>query len=648
MVVSVVLIPANESVPLQSRNVSWNEVRNPDDDGSVLPSIKSMLLIGVDSQDDTTPASNNSNDCGDPVEIPLLRPLQESPGLYAYYLYDPTTTTNSSKAPNIRATRLAMACGLLSMRLAGNILVVRSHPTRKPHWQSLAVEEIFGACEVSPDLRPSVQKELSKEGTPARVPAWLANAAQQTYHDSAAVSRMAEVMKHDKIDDDGDDHDGSDNSKNVDDENDSDEDHVNQPQTSNQESLDATIPAEFVAKSPLCLHCRRPTTNLCPECQGAYFCSPPRDCRRIGWSHSCQCQTWNLYVSHRETLSTVEYLDSAWQSLLVQRNFQTSEEPYKEFLATKVGVNFDNVKTSWWRTETDGWAGGQSASARQVDPTVRQSYEEGFAPLALDQIPKQRPTKQDYQEARLHKKNVVGLWKLDSWQDYYKLRDIPPSSPVALLCTFPLTVYRAIEQYGEVPATVAQMLKRPLRIHVVGAEKEMNFLDLFQEVGYLLPENLQVELVFVVRQDMLPSHCCSTGDKYSLQIELTTNLTVQVVSGTYGTNQSSTASSSYLDPNFDVGKGPPDMVLALNAGLYAYESWRSVVDYLYHNSGVVGVFTDYNEYSGMNCASIGGAASRESLTINPFRQPLAMPVYSMNLPQFSNGFFYVFNAQELE
>jgi hypothetical protein len=126
---------------------------------------------------------------------------------------------------------------------------------------------------------------------------------------------------------------------------------------------------------------------------------------------------------------------------------------------------------------------------------------------------------------------------------------------------------------------------------------------------------------------------------------MTTNLTALVVSGTYGVQS---ASTSCLDPNFDVGSGPPDMVIALNAGLFAYESWRCVVEYLYHNNGVVGVFTDYNEYSGMNCAALGGAASRESLTVNPFRQPLALPVYSMNLPQLSNGFMYVFNAQELE
>jgi hypothetical protein len=120
---------------------------------------------------------------------------------------------------------------------------------------------------------------------------------------------------------------------------------------------------------------------------------------------------------------------------------------------------------------------------------------------------------------------------------------------------------------------------------------------------------------------------------------MTTNLTVGAVSGTYGDS---------LDPNFDCGTGPPDMVVALNAGLYAYESWRSVVNYLHQHAGVVGVFTDYNEYSGVNCAALGGGKCRESLAMNPFRQPRAMPVYSMNLPQFSNGFIYVFNEQELD
>jgi hypothetical protein len=67
---------------------------------------------------------------------------------------------------------------------------------------------------------------------------------------------------------------------------------------------------------------------------------------------------------------------------------------------------------------------------------------------------------------------------------------------------------------------------------------------------------------------MLPPHCRS-GFSFTLDTPTTKN-SVTVVSGTY--NES-------LDPNFDCG-GKPDVVFAMNAGIYAYESWRFVVEYL--------------------------------------------------------------------
>jgi hypothetical protein len=142
---------------------------------------------------------------------------------------------------------------------------------------------------------------------------------------------------------------------------------------------------------------------------------------------------------------------------------------------------------------------------------------------------------------------------------------------------------------------------------------------------------------------MVPKQCNndlnSIHNERGMKVNLTSNLTLYVQPGTFGDT---------LDPQFDCGSGPPDMVIAFNAGLYAYESWRTVIQYLNENKNVVGVMTDYNEHSAMNCASLGCGNSRESLKVNPFRQPRAMPVYSMNLPQFSNGFMYVFNEQELD
>ena len=312
-----------------------------------------------------------------------------------------------------------------------------------------------------------------------------------------------------------------------------------------------------------------------------------------------------------------------WTKTLQNREFQLSNKPYTDFLITLVG-NPNEKPLTWWRTEFDGWNGGESDSAKTIDISKRFTYVQGFAPIA--DIPKEEP-------AILPNEHCI-----DSWAAYYKLREIPKESPVAILLTFPLTLYHVITEYGEVPCAVAKMLCRPLRIHIVGAEKEVNFLDLFKEVAYLFPSDFFLELVFVVREDMLPPKLRVMG---KFETVLIPNLTVHVVGGTWGDESS-------LDPKFDCGSGPPDMVVAFNAGLYAYESWRTVVRYLDQNKGVVGVFSDYNEWSAVQCASLGGESARNSVNMNPFRQPRAMPVYSMNLPQYSNGFLYVFNQQFLD
>ena len=664
MSISIILIPSDQSKPLESHHISWDTKRNVNS-GPFSSKVHHRIfsLLHQDNNDDSDSDSDEEQELeaiDDRVEVPLLRPLGDSPGLYVYF------RSTQRSHPNIRGTRLAMACGLMSMRFHGDLVVTRANPSGTPRWHTLTIPDVEGACEGSPDLRPNIQSEIAntREGNQSvpMIPLWMKNVAQQNYHDAAALAEMAKVMTSKEVSEDDSEHDSSD----LDDsggESDNDGDEIPLPATCSPVNDAFTL----TAKSPLCLHCRRPTNYLCQGCLGAYFCPPPRDCITKGWSHSCQCQTWKSYVSRREILSKFDYLDPEWQVPLVGREFQLSEEPYKKFLTSRLMIQQPNENSedvsesfsSWWRTETDGWAGGESASAKQVDIERRRSYEEGFVPIPTDQLPpSRRVTENDCDRAGISTKNGVGLWRLSSWEDYYKLRNIPPESPVALLCTFPLTLYHAIVEYGEVPVTVARMLKRPLRIHVVGTEKELNFLDLFSELGYLLPEDLQVELVFVAREDMIPKNCRNTkanesGDnsQFLLRVEMTPNLTVGVVGGTYGqtsTRDVSSTSATCLDPNFDVGSGPPDMVVALNAGLYAYESWRSVVNYLYHHKGVVGVFTDYNEYSGVHCAGLGGAASRESLCLNPFRQPLAMPVYSMNLPQFSNGFFYVFNPQEMD
>lgn len=148
---------------------------------------------------------------------------------------------------------------------------------------------------------------------------------------------------------------------------------------------------------------------------------------------------------------------------------------------------------------------------------------------------------------------------------------------------------------------------------------------------------VQINLLFIVRKDMLPPLTRSTIDSHVIKFSEGA-VTMSIVGGTYGQD---------LNPDFDCG-GMPDMVVGFNAGLFAYESWNCVISYLDSHPSVIGVFSDYNEWSGVNCASLGGKNARNSFCINPFRQPRSMPVYCMNLPQMSNAFLYVYNQQVLE
>jgi hypothetical protein len=193
---------------------------------------------------------------------------------------------------------------------------------------------------------------------------------------------------------------------------------------------------------------------------------------------------------------------------LISRECQLSDEPYESFLKNKWGVishdddsddDEETIKT-WWETEKSGWKGGSSSSAKQIQLFNRVSYKDGFA-LREDLIPPEshvhdHDTSTTTQHQHYRRDEFTNLIDLHSWEDYYNLRGLPLESPIALLCTFPLTLYYAVQEYGKAPIIVSKMLNRPLRIHVVGVEKELNFLDLFKEFGFLLPENTNVSLFF--------------------------------------------------------------------------------------------------------------------------------------------------------
>lgn len=193
------------------------------------------------------------------------------------------------------------------------------------------------------------------------------------------------------------------------------------------------------------------------------------------WSHDCLCTTWKSYVERRNELSSFPFQND-WYKRLVARACQVSNDPYEnDFLVECLKVP---DAPSWWATERHGWSGGSSPSAKSVRPEERVSFADGFSPLKESQIPPESVVSADTwrttsQQLRLTK-NEAGLYRLSSWAEYYRLRGIEDNSPAALLLTFPVSLYFALVEYGSVPWTVSRMLSRPLRIDIVGTEKELN------------------------------------------------------------------------------------------------------------------------------------------------------------------------------
>ena len=543
--VRYVLIPADAAHSLEELSYNLDDSDVPS--GDVLPQHLAAEAKSSASAADTTSSQD------DQIEyevVPLRRMSDQVPGVYAYYrrIYD----NRAAKQPNIRATCLLMSTGQHSKRFYGDVYIGRyGRDSGKVQNLDLLSREIYWGC-VSPDLRLDILRKVGRINDKEEheqdfvMPNWLSDASRENYRDSIQISALAAAFDA-KGNKDSDD---SSLSR-------SDDEKASSLSSDDDESESSEDDKTKLRNVPLCLHCRGPAPFLCPNCEGAYFCEDPRPCVRNGWSHQCLCDTWKVYVEHREALSTFPLAE--WHQRLMGRDCQTSDSIYRSYLSNELKV-LDKESGSWWDTEVDGWAAGLSGSAQRVDASIRRSYSQGFL-LDESLIPPERHVTDDDCTSAGISRDARGLPILKSWSDYYNLRGIPLTSPVALLCTFPLTIFFALQNWGEVPITVAKMLGRKLRIHAVGIEKEMNFLDLFSELAYLLPQALEIELTFIVRADMLPPKCRSKSSAQShqgfdMKVDAN-NLTLLVKSGTYGDE---------LNPLFgDVGTGPPDMLIGLNA-----------------------------------------------------------------------------------
>lgn len=175
---------------------------------------------------------------GDPDErLNVIRTLlvRDRPMLSVHHRPDNTAS------PNVRATSVAMVCGYFRMRIHGDAVFSLDR-------SSLRCQDLEAATSTV-DIR-------NKPG----IPSWLLNGSRSRFQDLSILERLAKAME------------------------DKDSESENASNESDQDRGVVSIDREVVTKVPLCLACRRPTSNLCPGCFGVYFCN--EHCAGVGFVHT--------------------------------------------------------------------------------------------------------------------------------------------------------------------------------------------------------------------------------------------------------------------------------------------------------------------------------------------------------------------------
>ncbi|KAK3097788.1 hypothetical protein FSP39_013196 [Pinctada imbricata] len=209
-----------------------------------------------------------------------------------------------------------------------------------------------------------------------------------------------------------------------------------------------------------------------------------------------------------------------------------------------------------------------------------------------------------------------GSFKVTDWESYYKYRGFDMSSPIALLLHWPLTLWYIIQHCIKQDYNI--VWKKPeIDIHIIGVEKEVMLMSVFQELGNLLPENL-INITMYGR---------NFPKKLNGEARMFGNVCVQVCRKLYHkVNQTS----------------EPDLVIGFNAGIAAYSSWLDTLKKI-QTMKCPAYFTD--------CCQLTIDISKQIVLdrlniyfsdckINPFRSPLKKSSPDDRLSRYSNAFVF--------
>jgi len=212
---------------------------------------------------------------------------------------------------------------------------------------------------------------------------------------------------------------------------------------------------------------------------------------------------------------------------------------------------------------------------------------------------------------------------LSGWSEYYNLRSLPLSSPVADILSHPLTVYHILTALN-ISSKNLLLKGKEVILHYLGPEGELDWMPAFAEVGHLLNGLGNIQIVMVGPE--VPTNLSGTTSGIGSKVR------VNLVRGVYQEE------ATYLPS--------PHVIVALNCGLDSCVSWVGALD-LIKSMGTPAFFTDQSEILCANAKKVLRSAGLHitlPVTPNQFRSPVKNHGASCNLPSYSNGFILGVNT----
>ncbi|XP_077171613.1 zinc finger MYND domain-containing protein 15 isoform X2 [Paroedura picta] len=386
-----------------------------------------------------------------------------------------------------------------------------------------------------------------------------------------------------------------------------------------------TFPTTRVRACHVCKrHSFEGQVTACQHCQAVLYCS--ERCRKLDWNrspedigHQFWCQRMAGYMSRSQELANLPF---TFTTEVTSENFNK-----EGFLSAR------GLTRGYWAGESmlvraPNYGVGLLSGAEEPAAFLHSGNPfEALRPeggTALSPAPSEPPAPRMF---------------FGSWKEYYQWRGLPLGAPLAVLLSYPLTMYYIITQLAPQHFPELNILnKQSLRIHVVEAGKEFGVLMVFWELSVLLP-HVSLELLFV--GDQLPR--ALDGQHFLLQRDEEQGVSVRSGLAARSKGGRRELQLGFSARPYHLLQAPkPDLVIGFNSGFALKETWLSSLPRL-QSLRVPAYFTECSEYS---CAvdeaavSVATGGSASPAHMNPFRSPFRQAGIDNAMPWYANAFIF--------